>query len=73
MAVRITASPHWICTAHFLGESVSVIVEQSLGSYKPGSHLSSITWHSNVSSLSWFPRLLYVCVCVCVCVCVYSP
>ena len=26
-AVRITAFPHWICTAHFLGESVSVIVE----------------------------------------------
>ena len=31
MAVRITASPHWVCTAHFLGESLSVIVEQALG------------------------------------------
>ena len=31
MAVRITACPHWICSAHFLGESLSVIVEQVLG------------------------------------------
>lgn len=28
---KITAFPHWICTAHFLGESVSIIAEQALG------------------------------------------
>lgn len=34
---RITAFPHWICGA-FPGESVSIIAEQALGSYKPASH-----------------------------------
>ena len=57
MAVRITAFPHWICTAYFLGESVSGVVERALGSYKPGPHPSSITCHSNVSVLPSFPHL----------------
>ena len=57
MAVRITASPHWVCTAHFLGESLSVIIEQALGSYKPSSHLSSIKSHGNIRSLPQFPHL----------------
>ena len=62
MAVRITACPHWICSAHFLGESLSVIVEQALGSYKPGSHPSSITCYGNVSFLPSFPRLQCICI-----------
>ena len=51
MAVRITACPHWICSAHFLGESLSVIVEQVLGNIFPEVLASAIKEEKEIKEI----------------------